>query len=192
METTTGLREGDYTLLRVLYNGNMIDVITLIGNLSGGGINSVTLPLSINSGVLSVDLTGCIPITHEASKIGTGNVNMGAFDVNTRTLTLENSSGVTAVLEVDLGGNLNLNGYAGIMTVPALNAWQFLSITMKDVNATVYSLSPNSNGTLSYNGSTLAFLSELANYSTTTQMNTLLATKQNTLTPGAGVTISNI
>ena len=77
METATGLKEGDYTLLRVLYNGNMTDIITLISNLSGGTIVSVTFPLSINSGVLSVDLTGYIPTTHESYKIGTADVDFG-------------------------------------------------------------------------------------------------------------------
>ena len=54
METTTGLREGDYTLLRVLYNGNMTDIITLIGNLGSGTINSVTLPILFASCVIGI------------------------------------------------------------------------------------------------------------------------------------------
>jgi len=39
------------------------------------------------------------------------------------SLTLHNSSRVTAVLSVDLGGHLNLNGSNGIVIVPISNAW---------------------------------------------------------------------
>lgn len=103
---TKGLTQGDFTLLRVLHNGTMTDIITLFGSLGSGTINSVTLPLSINNGVLGVDSTGYMPTTHEANKIGNGNVNFGAYDVQAQALTLQNSSGVSAVISVDLGGNL--------------------------------------------------------------------------------------
>ena len=58
METlTNGLSQGDFTLLRVLYNGGMTDILTLIGSLGGGPITSTQLPLSISGGVLSIDLS---------------------------------------------------------------------------------------------------------------------------------------
>jgi hypothetical protein len=143
---TNGLSQGNFTLLNVLHNGSMQNIITLIGNLGGGGIaTSVTSPLSISSGVLSLN-TGslCTAATsplvltnglmslnasymltsHEANNIGSADVAFGAFDLNTRTVTLQNASGVTCRLEVDLGGNLNLNGSDGVVTVPVLNAWE--------------------------------------------------------------------
>ena len=54
---TNGLSQGDFTLLRVLHNGSMTDVITLIGSLGGGNVDSANAPLSISGGVLSIDLS---------------------------------------------------------------------------------------------------------------------------------------
>ena len=92
---TNGLSQGDFTLLRVLdpATGQMTNVLALIGAARGGAVTSATAPLSINSGVLSINLTGYIPITHEAYNVGQANVNFGAYDARTRTLTLENASG---------------------------------------------------------------------------------------------------
>ena len=58
MDTLTdGLSQGGFTLLRALHNGSMQNIITLICS-SGCGVDSATTPLSINGGVLSVDLSG--------------------------------------------------------------------------------------------------------------------------------------
>ncbi len=98
----------------------MQNIITLIGCLGGVNVDSASTPLSINGGALSIDLSsytntaglttllaGKLATSHEAGKIGSANVAFGAFDINTRTVTLQNGSGVTAVLSVDNGGNLN-------------------------------------------------------------------------------------
>ena len=53
---TTGLTEGDFHRLAVLHNGSMTDIISLIGSLGGGTVNSATTPLNINNNVLSIDL----------------------------------------------------------------------------------------------------------------------------------------
>ena len=55
--------------------------------------------------------------------MGASSVAFGAFDINTRTLPLQNSSGETAHLSVDLGGDVSLNGSNGIVTTPILHAW---------------------------------------------------------------------
>ena len=57
---TTGLTEGDFTLLRVLSNAaimtNILDLIAAGGGGGGGGIvTGAQLPLSVNQGVLSID-----------------------------------------------------------------------------------------------------------------------------------------
>ena len=92
---------------------------------SGGAVTSAMAPLSISSGLLSINSSGYLPTSHEAGHVGNANVNFGAFDAKPRTVTLENASGVTVSLEVDLGGNFNLNGQDGVITVPILNAWTF-------------------------------------------------------------------
>ena len=61
--TTTGLTNGDFTELNVLKNGTMQNVLDLIAAGGGGGggggsgiVTSASLPLSISSGVLSINL----------------------------------------------------------------------------------------------------------------------------------------
>ena len=53
---TNGLSQGDFTLLNVLHNG-MQNIISLIGSLGGGNVDSANAPLSISGGVLSIDLS---------------------------------------------------------------------------------------------------------------------------------------
>ena len=57
---TNGLSQGDFTLLNVLHNGAMTDILTLVGGGGRGGgiVTSVSAPLNINSGVLSLNLSG--------------------------------------------------------------------------------------------------------------------------------------
>ena len=54
--TATGLSEGDFHRLAVLHNGNMTDIISLIGSLGRGTVNSATTPLNINNNAVSIDL----------------------------------------------------------------------------------------------------------------------------------------
>ena len=57
--TTNGLSSADFTRLHILYNGVMQDIVPLLsGGGSGGTVTSATSPLAINSGVLSLDLSG--------------------------------------------------------------------------------------------------------------------------------------
>ena len=81
---TNGLSQGDFTLLRVLSNGAMTDILTLIGSSGSGTVTSATLPLSISNGVLSISLSGYIATTHEANKIGSADITHGQFDFNTK------------------------------------------------------------------------------------------------------------
>jgi len=58
-QVSTGLRQGDFTMLRVLSGGSFVDILSLInqagGSGTGGGtVTSATLPLSISNGVLSI------------------------------------------------------------------------------------------------------------------------------------------
>ena len=92
----------------------MVDLLTLLGTL-GGGITDVIsqsseLVVATNgtTKILTLNLSGYLSSSHEASHVGAANVAFGAFDINTQTVTLQNSSGVTVGLSVDLGGNLML------------------------------------------------------------------------------------
>ena len=68
----TGLSQGNFDKLYIKNaNGNVVDILTLLGQGggSGGTVSSATLPLSITNGVLSLDLSGLMQTTHEANKI---------------------------------------------------------------------------------------------------------------------------
>jgi len=54
---TNGLSQGDFTLLNVLHNGSMQNIITLIGSVGGGTVDSANAPSSISGGVLGIDLS---------------------------------------------------------------------------------------------------------------------------------------
>ena len=69
---TTGLSQGDFTLLRVLdATGNLTNILSIIsgGGVGGGGgiVTGVTVPLNINGGVLSLDQSGLVSTTTLAS-----------------------------------------------------------------------------------------------------------------------------
>ena len=101
----TGLSEGDFHRLAVLHNGNMTDIVSLIGSLGSGTVTSATTLLSVSGGVLSIDLStytttaglttllaGKIGTTHEANKIGAADVTH-LFDFKSQTFTLRNGAG---------------------------------------------------------------------------------------------------
>ena len=70
MHTTTGVKKGDYTFLRIMdLNGDMVNVLSLLGNGGSGIITSVLTPLNISSGVLSIDLNNYATNVDLASKI---------------------------------------------------------------------------------------------------------------------------
>ena len=54
---TTGLSTGDFHLLRVLSNGQMTDILTLLGSGGVGGSVSANAPLNRTGDVLSIDLS---------------------------------------------------------------------------------------------------------------------------------------
>ena len=148
LNVLTGISQGSFDTLYVKNaSGDMVNVLTLIGA-SAGAVSSATAPLNISSGILSIDLSnytntaglttlmaGKLDTSHEAGKIGNTKIAFGAFDINTRTVTLQNSSGVTAVLSVDNGGNLN-KGADGIFTIPVLNAWSPTVLKLTDSGGT--------------------------------------------------------
>ena len=149
---TNGLTQGDFTLLRVFdpATGQMTDILALIGA-AGGTVTSAAAPLAINSGVLSINLAGYIPTSHESYNVGQANVDFGAYDARTQTLTLQNASGVTCQLNVDLGGNLNV-GTARVVTVPILSAWAPTALKLTDSAGAVRSLTSATTGELLWNG----------------------------------------
>ena len=144
-----------------IYQNNLESLEDVIISMGGGGSSGITALTGSGSAIvtgsglsrnISVDLTaystttsinsllsGKISTTHESYKIGSNNVNFGAYNSTMKTMTLENSSGVTAVLSVDLNGNLN-KGTDGVITIPILNAWDYTTLKIKDSGGTVRNL----------------------------------------------------
>ena len=159
LNVLTGISQGSFDKIYLKdASGNMVDLLTLLGTL-GGGITDVIsqsseLVVATNgtTRILTLNLSGYLSSSHEASHVGAANVAFGVFDINTRTVTLQNSSGVTVGLSVDLGGNLTLNGSDGVLTVPILNAWGFLAVKLTDSGGTARLLTPSLTGALAWNG----------------------------------------
>ena len=137
LNVLTGISQGSFDKVYLRdASGNMVDLLTLLSSL-GGGITDVisqsselVVTTSGTTKILTLNLGGYLSSSHEAGKVGNANVAFGAFDVNTRMVTLQNGGGVTVVLEVDNGGNLNRNGSDGVITVPILNAWAPLAVKL--------------------------------------------------------------
>ena len=69
--STSGLSTGNYTLLNVLKDGAMQDVVELIGAGSAGAVSTASAPLSINAGDISLDASGLATTADLANKIDT-------------------------------------------------------------------------------------------------------------------------
>ena len=110
---TTGLTEGDFTLLRVLSNAgvmtNILDLIAAGGGGGGGGIvTGVQLPLSVNGGVLSIDTSGFATSAQTPLSLTNGvlDIDLAAYATTTAMNTAltnalasyTDTSGLTALL----------------------------------------------------------------------------------------------
>ena len=133
------------------------------GELKWNGVNLITdtdMTGYSTTTQMNTALANYIPITHESNKISNANVGFGAFDINTQTLTLQNSSGVQGLLTVDNGGNLKINN-SGVVTVAYLNAKVYDTIDLKDSSNVVRTLLPSITGSLTYDGVALVDLNYL-------------------------------
>ena len=115
---TTGLTEGDFTLLRVLSNAgvmtNILDLIAAGGGGSGSGIVSgVQLPLSVNGGVLSIDTSGFATSAQTPLSLQNGvlDIDLAAYATTTAMNTaISNALAAytdTTGLTVLLGGKIS-------------------------------------------------------------------------------------
>ena len=172
------------------------------GSGSGGLVTSAVAPLSIDgAGALSISLTayattvalnnalagytsttglntllaGYLQTSHQAANIGSADVIHGGFDIETRTLTLKNAAAVTKALSIDNGGNL-VWAADGLVTVPMLATQEHTSLSFRDSASVVRNMIPSANGSITYAGSQLASISDLAGY-------------QQSITAGTGISL---
>ena len=98
LNVLTGISQGSFDKIYLRdASGNMVDLLTLLGSL--GSVtdvisNSSELVVTTNgtTKILTLNLGGYLSSSHEASNVGAANVAFGAFDINTRMVTLQNSS----------------------------------------------------------------------------------------------------
>lgn len=141
---TTGLSEGDFHRLAVLHNGSMTKIISLIGSLGGGSVNSATAPLSI-SGVLSIDLS---------SYITSGAVNTLLANYRLTSALFDGVNVGSGMVAVKNGASLSL-GLTGAESKTALK--------LADSQGNVRNLSSSLTGTLVWNTASVALTNDLVN-----------------------------
>ena len=142
----TGLSEGDFHRLAVLHNGGMTDIITLIGSLGGGSVNSATAPLAITSGVMSIDLS---------TYITTSAVNALLADYR---LTASLFSGVS------MGAGLVSVSGNGVLSIGLTGTESRATLKLMDDQGTVRGLSSSATGTLVWNTASVALSNDLVNF----------------------------
>ena len=141
----TGLSEGDFHRLSVLHNGDMTNIISLIGSLGGSGaVQSATTPLSISGGVLTIDL---------AAYITSSAVNAALSDYRLESQLFDN---VTA------GAGLVLVKSGATMSIGLTGAESRTQLYLQDSGGTVRNLAASLTGAIVWNGSQLANINDLA------------------------------
>ena len=189
--SSTGLKEGNYTLLNVLKDGVMTDVTTLVGG--GGAVSTASAPLSIAAGDISLDTSGLLATSTECAKIGTADCNHGANDFQCQSLTLtspdnsehEVTCGDDARLIVAGSKPLLANSITvgtgmfalasnpnGFLSLALTGTEARLSLRLQDSIAVVRELAASSAGDLLWDGAALPTAASLA---------TQLAAKQDDL-----------
>ena len=104
----TGLTEGDFHRLSVLHNGDMTNIITLIGSLGGSGaVQSASTPLSISGGVLSVDLSNYITSSSVNALLAQYRLTSSLFSGVTVGSGMVAVAGNNGVLSIGLTGGEN-------------------------------------------------------------------------------------
>ena len=160
----SGISQGSFDKIYIRdANGNMVDILTLLAG-AGGTVTSATLPLSINSGALSLDhLSGfCTSASTPLSLTG-GQVTI---DLTSYSTTSQMNAAITAAL-----------------------APYVLTTTLGSYSTTAQMNTAITNALATYVTNN-ALTNALATYTDTTTLNTLLAAKQNTLTAGSGISIT--
>ena len=165
LNVLTGISQGSFDKVYLRdASGNMVDLLTLLAG-AGGTVTSATLPLSINSGALNLDVSGfCTSASSPLSLTG----GQMTIDLTSYSTTTQMNATVAAAL-----------------------APYVLTTTLGSYSTTAQMNTAITNALATYVTNT-ALTNALAAYIDTTTLNTLLATKQNSLTAGTGISLSLI
>ena len=160
LNVLTGMSQGSFDKVYLRdASGNMVDLLTLLAG-AGGTVTSATLPLSINSGALSLDVSGfCTSASSPLSLTG----GQMTIDLTSYSTTTQMNAAVAAAL-----------------------APYVLTATLGSYSTTAQMNTAITNALATYVANT-ALTNALTAYTETAALTTLLAGKQNTLTAGAGI-----
>ena len=139
----TGLTEGDFTALRVLSNGVMTDILTLVGS-GSGAVTSATTPLQISGGVLSIDLAAYATSSAVSTLLANYRLTSQLFD------------------NVTAGAGLVLVKSGATMSIGLTGAESRTQLYLQDSGGTVRNLAASLTGAIVWNGSQLANINDLA------------------------------
>lgn len=182
----TGISQGSFNKIYIRdASGNMVDVLMLLGSIGAGTIDVISQSSELvvsttgTTEILTLNLGSYMSSWHEDSHVGAAKVGFGGvFDIITQPVTLQTSSGVTAVLSVDNDSNLNKDRSAdGAVTVPVVNARPPMVLKLTDSGGTIRNLASTLTGPLIWNSSLLVTINKLNNYTTTSALTTLSKAK---------------
>jgi hypothetical protein len=163
LNVLTGMSQGSFDKVYLRdASGNMVDLLTLLAG-AGSTVTSATLPLSINSGALSLDVSGFCTSANSPLTLTGGQMTI---DLTSYSTTTQMNAAVAAVL-----------------------APYVLTTTLGSYSTTAQMNTAITNALATYVTNT-ALTNGLAAYTDTTNLNTLLANKQNSLTAGTGISIA--
>jgi hypothetical protein len=199
--SSTGLKEGNFTLLNVLKDGVFQDVTTFAGG-GSGAVQTASAPLSITAGNLSLDTSALVTTSAECAKIGSADCNHGANDFQCQSLTLtspdnsehEITCGDDARLVVAGSKPLLANSITvgtglfalasnpnGFLSIALTGAEARTQLRLQDPAATVRALTSNISGELLWDGGALPSSASVAS-SLALKQDDLSVTQTSTIT----------
>ena len=182
-----------HTLVIKDSNGVFQNILNLLGSGGSGGVTAATLPLSINNGTLTIDLTNYATNSSVTSAIATaiaGTISqLNAAAPLSATLTGPGSVTVESLfrpstVSVGTGLQATASDANGTLQLSLTGTESRSVLKLADSQGTVRNLVPSLTGALTWDGSSLVDLGYLTNnYTTTTNIGSAL-------TAGDGVFIS--
>jgi hypothetical protein len=185
--TSTGLTEGDFTLLRVLSGGSMQDILTLIAAGGGGGgsgtVTSANSPLSIANGVLSIDLSTYTTTSAMNTLLSNYSLTSSLLaQMTTNILTLRDGLGVDRNLQGSQTGTLVYNSIALATSNDIVNKLDTLT-----AGAGITVTGTGSSRTVSSNLVSINLVAPLSGSTSGTSVTIESLWKPSTVTAGSGI-----
>ena len=117
LNVLSGISQGSFDKIYLRdASGNLVDLLALIAAGGGGTVNNAVLPLSINSGVLSLDLSGFCTAATSPLLLQNGLMTLNASYVTTAT---HNADMQTKIDTLTAGNGIQITGSGTSRTITA-------------------------------------------------------------------------